>query len=108
MTSDLIDNNTPADAAEPAKAKSRPRKAKPTKRVAAAMKTARKPESSNKKADVIALRKRAKGATLAEIIKAADWQPPTVRGFVGILGTKGVEKTESSKSADGERPYRVE
>ena len=58
-----------------------------------------KAERANKKAEVIALMKRAKGATLAEIMKATAWQPHTVRGFVSILGSKGGEKIESSKSA---------
>jgi hypothetical protein len=35
---------------------------------------------SNKKAEVIAMMKRAKGATLAEIMKATAWQRHTVRG----------------------------
>jgi len=56
---------------------------------------------------VIALMKRPKGVTLAEIMKATGWQPHTVRGFVSILGTKGGEKIESSKSADGERTYKI-
>ena len=43
--------------------------------------------------------KRAKGATLPEIMKATGWQPHTVRGFVSILGGKGGEKIESSKNA---------
>jgi len=51
--------------------------------------------------------KRPKGVTLAEIMKATGWQPHTVRGFVSILGTKGGEKIESSKSADGERTYKI-
>jgi hypothetical protein len=51
--------------------------------------------------------KRTKGATLAEIVKATSWQPHTVRGFVSILGPKGGEKIESSKSADGERTYKI-
>jgi len=64
-------------------------------------------KSGNKKAEVIAMMKRAKGATLAEIMKATGWQKHTVRGFVSILGSKGGEKVESSKSAAGERCYRV-
>jgi hypothetical protein len=62
---------------------------------------------SNKKAEVIALMKRAKGATLAEIVEATGWQKHTVRGFVSILGSKGGEKIESSKNAAGERSYRI-
>jgi len=64
-------------------------------------------ERSNKKAEVIAMMKRAKGATLAEIMKTTGWQPHTVRGFVSILGSKGGEKIESSKNAAGERTYKI-
>ena len=64
-------------------------------------------ERANKKADVIALLKRAKGATLAEIMAATGWQAHTVRGFVSILGSKGGEKIESSKNDAGERTYRI-
>jgi hypothetical protein len=35
------------------------------------------------------------------------WQKHTVRGFVGILGSKGGEKVESAKNAGGERTYRI-
>jgi hypothetical protein len=61
----------------------------------------------NKKAEVIALMKRAKGATLDEIMGATGWQKHTVRGFVSILGSKGGEKIDSSKNAAGERTYRI-
>jgi Protein of unknown function (DUF3489) len=64
-------------------------------------------ERSNKKAEVIAMMKRAKGATLAGIVEATGWQKHTVRGFVSILGSKGGEKIESSKNAAGERSYRI-
>jgi hypothetical protein len=41
---------------------------------------------------VIALMKRAKGATLAEIVEATAGRSITVRGFLSILGSKGSEK----------------
>jgi hypothetical protein len=44
---------------------------------------------------------------LVDSIKATDWQPHTVRGFVSILGSKGGEKIESSKNAAGERTYKI-
>ena len=51
--------------------------------------------------------KRAKGATLAEIMEATGWQRHTVRGFVSILGSKGGLKIESTNNTAGERTYRV-
>ena len=85
------------------------KKAKPAKKASRAKKTAGKPRAdrSNKKAEVIAMMKRAKGATLAEIMEATGWQAHTVRGIVSILGSKGGEKIESSRSADGERTYKI-
>jgi hypothetical protein len=87
----------------------RTKKAKPAKKAGCAGKPASKPKTdrANKKAEVIAMMKRAKGATLAEVMKATGWQPHTVRGFVSILGGKGGEKIESSKNAAGERTYKI-
>ncbi len=62
---------------------------------------------SNKRAEVIAMMRRAKGATLAEIMETTGWQKHTVRGFVSILGSNGGQKIESSKNAAGERSYRL-
>jgi hypothetical protein len=62
---------------------------------------------SNKKAEVIVLMKRAKGATLPDIMEATGWQKHTVRGFVSLLGSKGGEKIESATNAAGERTYRI-
>jgi hypothetical protein len=62
---------------------------------------------TNKKADVIAMMKRAKGVTLDEIIEATRWQKHTVRGFVSLLSSNGGEKVESSKNAAGERTYKI-
>jgi hypothetical protein len=62
---------------------------------------------SNKKADVIALMKRPKGATAAEIMKLTGWQKHTVRGFVSLLQSKDGEKVESLKNFAGLRTYRM-
>ena len=110
MISDSIENGTRAPEAEQPKAKRRPAKrTKPAKKAGRTKKATGKPkaERTNKKAEVIALMKRAKGATLAEIVEATGWQKHTVRGFVSILGSKGGEKIESSKSADGGRTYKI-
>jgi hypothetical protein len=62
---------------------------------------------SKKKAQVIAMMKRAKGVTLDEIMDGTGWQKHTIRGFVSILGSKGGEKIESATNAAGERTYRI-
>ena len=64
-------------------------------------------DRGNKKAEVIAMMKRAAGATLAEIMQATGWQKHTIRGFVSILGSKGGLSIESSRNAAGERTYKI-
>ena len=67
---------------------------------------AMRPES--KGAKVLALISRAKGATLAEIMKATDWQAHSVRGFIsGALGKKLGIKVTSAKNDAGERSYSL-
>jgi Protein of unknown function (DUF3489) len=61
----------------------------------------------NKKAAVVALMKRPKGATLAEIMKLTGWQKHTIRGFVSLLRSKGGEKIDSVRNAAGQRTYRL-
>src|ERR1700674_4332442 len=81
----------------PGKAKAKKAPAKANRR-ARAQKGATEARA-NKKADVTAMMKRAKGATLVEIMEATGWQAHTVRGFVSILASKGGEKIESWKDA---------
>jgi hypothetical protein len=50
---------------------------------------------------------RAKGATLAEIMKATDWQTHSVRGFIGTASKKHGVKIESAKNEAGERTYEI-
>ena len=62
---------------------------------------------TNKKAQVIALMKRPRGATLSQIMEATGWQKHTVRGFVSILGHRGGAQIESTKNSAGERTYKM-
>ncbi len=81
MSENAIDSeNISKPASNPAKPKGKrkpAKKAKPTKKSSRSKKAAAKPKAdrTNKKAEVIAMMKRAKGVTLAEIMKATGWQP---------------------------------
>ena len=62
----------------------------------------------SKTAAVLDLLKRSGGASLKEIMKATDWQPHSVRGFIsGTLGKKMGLKVESTKAESGERIYSI-
>ena len=91
----------------PRKAGKAAKKAKPAKKVSHKADDIKVSDRSNKKAEVIAMMKRAKGATLAEIMETTGWQKHTVRGFVSILGSKGGQSIESSKNTAGERTYKI-
>jgi Protein of unknown function (DUF3489) len=65
-----------------------------------------RPES--KGAKVLDLISRAKGASLAELMKATGWQAHSVRGFIsGTLGTRMGLKVAFAKREDGERVYSL-
>jgi hypothetical protein len=82
--------------------KKRPKAAKKAVRGAA---TQPRPES--KGAKVLQLIGRAKGATLAEIVKVTGWQKHTIRGFVSIASKKHAINIESAKNEAGERVYSI-
>jgi hypothetical protein len=110
--STIDSENTSHPAPQPTQPKGRRKSAQKTKsakKAGRAKKTASKPKAdrSNKKAEVISMTKRPKGATLPKIMETTGWQAHTVRGFVSILGSKGGEKIESSKNSAGERTYRI-
>jgi hypothetical protein len=74
----------------------------------AAKKTANVAREGSKKAEVLALMRRTKGVTLAEIMEKTGWQAHTVRGFVsGTLTKKLGLNVESFRSDDKERCYRI-
>jgi hypothetical protein len=93
-------NGAKARAANPKKgAKAGKKAAKPERKATA-------PRAESKGAKILDMIGRAKGATLAEIMKATDWQPHSVRGFISAAGKKHGVKIESSKNEAGNRVYR--
>ena len=78
------------------------KKAKP-----AQAKEASTPRAESKGAKILALIDRPKGASLAEIMKATDWQSHSIRGFLSTAGKKHGLKIESAKTESGERVYQV-
>jgi hypothetical protein len=86
-----------------------PKKAKDGKKAArpARTKEASAPRAESKGAKIIEMIGRAKGATLAEIMKATDWQAHSVRGFISTAAKKNRIKIESSKNDSGDRVYKI-
>ena len=83
-------------------------KEKVTSKKAAKVKEAKVPREFSKKSIVLDLLRRPKGATMAEIAKATDWQNHSIRGFISGNLTKKMGLTvESTKNEAGERTYRV-
>jgi hypothetical protein len=73
-----------------------------------AARTKKPSREGSKKAEVLDLMRRAKGATLVEIMKLTGWQAHTVRGFVsGTLVKKLGLKIESFRKDEKERSYRI-
>ena len=83
------------------------KKASPAKKAPKAQNEARVAGDS-KTAKILDLLKRPEGATLAALMKAAEWQAHSVRGFLsGTLRKKLGLTIESAKGEDGERTYTV-
>jgi Protein of unknown function (DUF3489) len=84
-----------------------PKKEAKAGKKAARTKEASTPRAESKGAKIIEMIGRAKGATLAEIMKATDWQAHSVRGFISTAAKKNRIKIESSKNDSGDRVYKV-
>jgi Protein of unknown function (DUF3489) len=96
-----------AKAAAPKKgAKAAAKASKTAAKPNAAKKTAA-PRAESKGSKILDMIARAKGATLAEIMKATDWQAHSVRGFISTASKKHSVKIESAKNDAGERLYRI-
>jgi len=81
--------------------------AKPTAAKSASAKKARTPRAETKGAKILDMIGRAKGATLAEIMRATDWQAHSVRGFLSTAAKKRGITIESTKNEAGDRVYRT-
>jgi hypothetical protein len=81
----------------------RAKKGATTKKLEAAV-----PKAFSKKAVVLDLLNRKGGATMAEIMKATDWHPHSMRGFIsGAIGKRMGLAVESTKTSAGERCYKI-
>lgn len=83
------------------------KEAKASKKAAKSERKATAPRAESKGAKILEMIGRPKGATLAEIMKAADWQAHSVRGFISTAGKKHNVKIESSKNEAGDRVYKT-
>ena len=100
-----------AKGAAPADSKKMARKIKKAAGQVLADKAARKATGAregSKTATVLDLLRRPKGATMAEIAKATNWQNHSIRGFIsGNLTKKMGLAVESSKNEAGDRTYHI-
>ena len=98
---------TPKKEAKPAASKPATKnEAKPATKKAS--KPATEARDGSKKATILELLRRPKGATMAEIAKATDWQNHSIRGFIsGTLNKKMGLAVESAKNEAGDRTYRI-
>jgi hypothetical protein len=96
-------------AAKGGKAKSsRKKEAKAGKKAKPAhAKEASTPRTESKGAKILELIGRPKGATLAEIVNATDWQKHSIRGFLSTAAKKHRLKIESTKTEAGDRVYQI-
>lgn len=106
-----IDPRTAADDAEaeaedqpPAKAEAEPNSRPKTSK----SREPKAPRKDSKQAHLIAMLRRAKGATIDEVVDALEWQPHTVRGAIaGALKKKlGLDVTSDKVEGRG-RVYRL-
>jgi hypothetical protein len=63
--------------------------------------------SGTKQEAVLGMLRQPKGATIAAIMKATDWQQHSVRGFFTGVVRKRLKMKLGSKKVDGNRVYQI-
>jgi hypothetical protein len=100
-----VETAKPAKKSRAAAKKPQKKQAKSTKggKSQAKKKAPRAARADSKQAQLIAMLKRAKGASIDEIVEAFDWQPHTVRGAIaGALKKKlGLDVTSEKDEKRG-------
>ena len=96
-----------AAATTPRKAKAATAEKQAGKTAVAKTKSAPAPKCGTKLTSIIALMRRAKGATVQEMMKATDWQPHSVRGAISGAIKKKLGLEVISERVDETRTYRI-
>lgn len=65
------------------------------------------PKRETKQSLIINLLSREEGATLAELEKATDWKPHSVRGHLSNMRRKQQANIKTTTNSDGNRVYRI-
>jgi len=65
------------------------------------------PKRETKQSIIIDLLSRKEGATLAELQKATEWKPHSVRGHLSNMRRKQKANIETTTNSDGNRVYRI-